>query len=174
MLPRHNNKEVEDIMRSLTLDELRTEGVAAALNQCDYTANVRSQIGSALDIYRGHETTNAFHRVLHEAVAARTASTVMYSVLPFTNTEALLGIEAGDKQELLNRVDEVAAHWAEMVPSIAEQVKANAEMVKGKFAALVDAIVGTVEVTDIDERMQILQKAFAEGEFNADSGSTLN
>lgn len=174
MLPRHNNPQVEEIMSSLTLDELRTEGVAAALDQCDYTANVRSQIGSVLDIYRGFEHTGPYHRVIHEAVLARTASTVMYSVLPFTNVEALTHIVAEDKEELLGRVDEVAHHWKELVPAIADKVTENAELVKAKFSALVDAIVGTVDVKDLNERLQIMQNAFAEGAYNADGSGAVH
>lgn len=174
MLPKHNNPQIEEVMSSLTIDELRTEGVAAALDQCDYTANVRSQIGSVLDIYRGFDHTKPYHRVIHEAVLARTASTVMYSVLPFTNVEALTHIVAEDKAELLRRVDEVADHWAELVPSIASKVKENAELVKGKFSALVDAIVGTADVEDLQERMNIMQNAFAEGAYNADGSSAVH
>lgn len=174
MLPRHNNPQIEQLMSSLTLEELRTEGVAAALDQCDYTANVRSQIGSVLDIYRGFDHTAAFHRVIHEAVLARTASTVMYSVLPFTNVEALTNIVAEDKEELLRRVDEVASHWAELVPTIADKVKENAVMVKAKFAALVDSIVGTADIKDLEERMNIMQKAFAEGAYDADGSGAVH
>lgn len=174
MLPKHNNPQVAEMMTSLTIDEMRTEGVAAALDQCDYTANVRSQIGSVLDIFREFAYTKEYHRAVHEAVALRTASTVMYSVLPFSNAEALVHIVAEDKPELLRRVDEVAAHWAEMVPSIAEQVLRNAERVKSMFAALVDAIVGTIEVSDLAERLQTIQKAFSEGEYNAAGSGTLN
>lgn len=174
MLPKHNNPQVEEMMASLTVEELQTEGIAAALDQCDYTANVRSQIGSVLDIYRGFDHTSTFHRAIHEAIAMRTASTVMYSVLPFSNVEALTRIVAEDRAELLGRVDEVARHWAEMVPSVAEQIKANAEKVKDKFAALVDAIVGTVGVKNLHERMEVMQNAFTEGHYNDAGSGTLN
>lgn len=174
MLPKHNNPQVEEIMSSLTIDELRTEGVAAALDQCDYTANVRSQIGSVLDIYRGFPHTDAYHRVIHEAVLARTAATVMYSVLPFVNVEALTNIVAEDKTELLRRVDEVEQHWTELVPAIADKIAENATVVRGKFSALVDAIVGTVGMKDLNERLQIMQNAFAEGAYNADGSGAVH
>lgn len=167
MLPKFHNPQVEAALASLTIDELREEGIMAVLNQCDYTANVRSQIGSVLDIYRDFQHTDAYHRIVHEAVLARTAATVMYSVLPFTTVEALKNINADDKEILESRVDEVAAHWTELVPAIADRVAQSAAYIKGKFGALVDAIVGTAAVTDEVERMQIIQNAFAAGEYHA-------
>lgn len=172
MLPKFNNPEIEGILSSLSIEELREEGIMAVLSHCDYTANVRSQIGTVLDIYRDFEHTAAYHRVVHEAVLARTAATVMYSVLPFTTVDALKAITLEDKQELQRRVDEVAAHWTELVPAIEDRVAASREYIKGKFGALVDAVVGTTHVTDELERMNSIQRAFAEGVFHATGDGT--
>lgn len=172
MLPKFDNPQVESALASLTLEELREEGVMAALNQCDYTANVRSQIGSVLDVYRDFPHTEEYHRVIHEAILARTAATVMYSVLPFTTVPALKAITAEDKQILETRVEEVAAHWTALVPTIAQRVEESATYIKGKFGALVDAVVDTAHIDDEDERMNIIQNAFTAGEYHAASGGT--
>lgn len=168
MLPRFNNQQVEAALASLTIDELREEGIMAVLNQCDYTANVRGQIGSVLDVYRDFPHTESYHRIIHEAVLARTAATVMYSVLPFTTVEALKGITLEDKPVLQSRVDEVAAHWTALAPAIADRIAKSQEYIKGKFGALVDAVAGTAHITDEIERMNVIQNAFTEGEYNAD------
>lgn len=172
MLPRFDNPEVEAAMSSLTIDELREEGVMAALHMCDYTANVRGQIGSVLDIYRDFEHTAAYHRVIHEAIIARTAATVMYSVLPFTTVAAMKNITAEDKAALQSRVDEVAQHWSELAPAVADRIANSADYIKGKFGALVDAVVGTTKILDDNKRMHIIQKAFEEGVYNATGDGT--
>ena len=47
-------------------------------------------------------------------------------------------------------------------------------MMNEQFSALVDAIVGTVDVKDLNERLHIMQNAFAEGAYNADGSGAVH